>query len=288
MGDSHPGIYFVLFAAGLIIGSFLNVCIYRIPKKLSLLWPHSFCPNCSIPVKWYDNIPLISYIFLKGRCRVCKSKISIRYFVVELLTGFIFLFLYWYFVQYREEFFCVFLVYTILCCALIIATFVDLELRIIPNEVTLIGIPLFLVFSVLCPALHNAQGTLRNFSLLGISRLDSFISSVLGLIIGSGLIYMCAVLGKWVFKKDAMGFGDVKLMGMIGTVAGWKLVASNFFVAPFFGLLMAIPVMIFKKSNVIPYCPFLSIAALLCIIFQDYFISLVNTYVIIFSFMFGS
>ena len=264
----------------------MNVCIYRIPKKKSLVSPRSFCPNCNTPIGWYANIPVLSYLLLWGRCRTCKAKISIRYPLVELLTGYIFVHLYYVFIQYRHESPCIFICYLALCSALIISTFVDLELLVIPNEVTFVGIPLALVLSVICPGLHDAQNTLRNFSLTGVCRLDTLIASMIGMLVGGGLIFLCSILGKWILKKDAMGFGDVKLMGMIGGVTGWKLAVSIFFVAPFFGLLMAIPVLLFKKRHLIPYGPFLSLAALVCILMQDYFIGLVNVYVQLFVVLF--
>ena len=271
--------WFVLFIMGLAIGSFLNVCIYRIPKKKFLAAHRSFCPDCNTSIKWYDNIPLLSYILLCGRCRACKAKISVCYPLVELLTGYVFVHLYNVFIQCRHESPCVFICYAVLCCALIIVTFVDLKLLIIPNEVTFVGIPLALVLSVICPSLHDAHHTLRNFSLVGIYRLDALIASILGIFVGGFLIFICGILGKLAFRKDAMGFGDVKLMAMIGGIVGWKLALAIFFVAPFFGLLMAVPVLILKKSRMIPYGPFLSFATLVCIILQDYFIGIVNLYI---------
>lgn len=284
---ADPSSLSLFFVVGLIVGSFLNVCIYRIPKKKSLVSPRSFCPNCNTPIGWYANIPVLSYIFLLGRCRACKAKIPIRYPLVELLTGYIFVHLYYVFIQYRHESPCIFICYIALCCALIISTFVDLELLVIPNEVTFVGIPLALVLSVICPGLHDAQNTLRNFSLTGIYRFDTLIASTIGMFVGGCLIFLCSILGKWVFKKDAMGLGDVKLMGMIGGITGWKLAVSIFFVAPFFGLLMAVPVLLFKKSHLIPYGPFLSLAALVCIVMQDYFIGLINVYVQLFAVLFS-
>ena len=270
-----------------MVGSFLNVCIYRIPKNKSLIYPHSFCPHCKTSINWFDNIPVISYLLLLGRCRACKNRLSIRYPLVELLTGCAFLQLYYIFIVCRSESFCVLFGYLALCCALIISAFVDLELRIIPNEITFIGIPVFVVLSIVCPDLHYAQNTLRRFTLIDIHRPDSFIASLIGIFTGGGLIFLCGVMGKLLFKKDAMGFGDVKLMGMIGAVVGWKLTVAVFFVAPFFGLLMAIPVFVFKKSHLIPYGPFLAIAALVCICFQDYFIGQINLCILVFRVLFN-
>lgn len=190
------------------------------------------------------------------------------------------------FIQDRHESPCVFIGYLVLCCALIIATFVDFELLIIPNEVTFVGIPLALIFSVICPGLHNEPNTLRDFSLVDVLRVDSLIASIAGIIVGGGLIFLCSILGRWVFKKDAMGFGDVKLMGLIGGFVGWKLAVATFFVAPFLGLLMGIPTLILKKTHLIPYGPFLSLGALVCIFLQDYFIGLVNVYIQLFVVLF--
>ncbi|UJS22504.1 MAG: prepilin peptidase [Candidatus Brocadia sp.] len=255
------------------------------PKKKSLISPRSLCPACNTPVRWYDNIPVFSYLLLRGHCRECMAKISIRYPLVELLTGYLFVHLYL-FIQYRQESPCLFAGYLALCCALIISTFVDLEFLIIPNEVTCVGIPVALVLSVLCPGLHHEPETLRSFSLSGIIRLDALIASLLGVLVGGGLVFFCSVVGKWVFRKEAMGFGDVKLMGMVGGMVGWKLAVAIFFVAPFFGLLMGIPVLLLKKKHLIPYGPFLSLATLLCILLQDYFLGLMNSYVQLFTVLF--
>lgn len=277
--------WFALFVVGLTIGSFLNVCIYRIPKKKSLVWPGSFCTNCKTSIKWYDNVPVFSYMLLLGRCRSCKTKISLRYPLVELLTGYVFVHLY-IFAQYRHESIYVYVSYLILCCLLIISTFVDFDLFIIPNEVTYLGIPLALAISVMFPDLHYAQNTLRDFSLIGIPRLDALIASFSGMIAGGGLIYLCGFFGKLLLRKEAMGFGDVKLMCMVGGFVGWKLAVAIFFVAPFFGLIMAIPVLILKKNRMVPYGPFLSIATLACILMQDYFIGYANLYIRFFSILF--
>lgn len=276
---------FTLFIVGLMVGSFLNVCIYRIPKDKSLVLPRSFCTGCNTPICWYDNIPVLSYIILWGHCRTCKAGISARYPLVELLTGYVFVHLY-FFMQCRHESLYVFIGYIVLCCTLIVSTFVDLELFIIPNEVTFLGIPLALVYSVISPDLHNAQDTLRAFSLFGIDRLDAAIASLIGMLAGGGLIYLCGFLGKLFLKKEAMGFGDVKLMCMVGGFVGWKLSVAIFFIAPFFGLLMAVPVLIFKKNHLIPYGPFLSLATFVCILMQDYFIGFVNLYIKFFVMLF--
>lgn len=273
--------FFILwsFVFGLIIGSFLNVCIYRIPKDKSLFSPGSLCPYCGKSIKWYDNIPLISYLILRGRCRFCNHRISLLYPVVEALTGFLFGSLFYYFIILRHEPFYICLIYAGLGCALIISTFVDLELRIIPNEVTYTGLILAPVLSLIFPEIHHFPGKFRYFTLTEIPRIDALAASFLGIVVGGGLIFFTGVLAKVVLRKEAMGFGDVKLMGMVGGIIGWKLSIAAFFVAPFFGLFMGIPMLILKKANIIPYAPFLSIASLICIYLQDFFIGSIDLYI---------
>lgn len=267
------------FVVGLIIGSFLNVCIYRIPENKSLLFPGSLCPYCGKSIKWYDNIPLISYLILRGRCRFCKRRISPFYPVVEALTGFLLGSLFYFFIILRHEPFYICLIYAGLGCALIISTFVDLRLHIIPNEVTYTGLALAPILSFTFPQLHHFPEKLRYFAITENPRIDALAASFLGIVVAGGLIFLTGVAAKVILKKDAMGFGDVKLMGMVGGIIGWKLGIVAFFVAPFFGLFMGIPVLILKRANIIPYAPFLSLASLICIYFQDFFISSINLYI---------
>ncbi len=267
------------FVFGLVIGSFLNVCIYRIPEDKSLFFPGSTCPYCGKSIKWYDNIPLISYLILHGRCRFCKQYISPFYPIVEALTGFLFGSLYYYFIILRHEPLYICLIYAGLGCALIISTFVDLKLRIIPNEVTYSGLVLAPILSFTFPELHHFPGTLRYFTIIESPRIGALAASFLGIVVTGGLILLTGIVAKAILKKEAMGFGDVKLMGMVGGIIGWKLGIVAFFVAPFFGLFMGIPVLLLKKANIIPYAPFLSLASLICIYFQDFFISSINLYI---------
>jgi leader peptidase (prepilin peptidase)/N-methyltransferase len=270
---------FCSFVVGLVIGSFLNVCIYRIPKNKSLLFPRSTCPHCGRFIKWHDNIPLISYLILRGRCRHCKQSISPVYPIVELLTGFLFGTLFYYFITLRHEPYYICLIYAGLGCALIISTFVDLELHIIPNEITYTGLVLAPILSFTFPGLHHFPGRLRYFTITENLRIDALAASFLGIVVAGGLIFLTGVVAKAVLRKEAMGFGDVKLMGMVGGIIGWKLGIVAFFIAPFFGLLMGIPSLILKRGNIIPYAPFLSVASLICIYLQDFFIVTMNSYI---------
>lgn len=238
------------FAAlfGLVIGSFLNVCIYRIPQNKSIVWPASFCPKCGKPIKFYDNIPVLSYILLWGKCRQCKAPISCQYPVVELLTaGLTVLFVWhgglawWTAVQ----------LVTVYC--LITLSVIDLEKMIIPDRFSLGLIVLGLAVSWLNP----------NFAGSGWSR---FLESLLGAGVGFLGTLGVALLGFVMFKKEAMGGGDVKLMGGIGALVGWQGVITTVVFASALGLIYSVFLMIFKgkgKGDAIPFGPFLSAGALI-------------------------
>ena len=243
----------LVFVIGAVVGSFLNVCIYRIPKKISIVYPLSHCPACKKNILWYDNIPILGYLILKGRCRYCKAKIRFRYFVVEALTASLILLFYIVFGPSARFFSC-----SILSCGLIVSTFVDLEIGEIPDEISLGGLAVGLVFSFAFP---SALGeTSRHFGIL---------NSFLGALAGGGSIYLIGFLGELVFKKEAMGGGDVKLMAMIGAFLGWKLTILTFFIAPVFGSIFGIILRIKDGREIIPYGPHLSLAAVVAIFFGD-------------------
>ncbi|MFH1752932.1 MAG: prepilin peptidase [Candidatus Omnitrophota bacterium] len=242
-----------IFIFGTIVGSFLNVCIYRMPKNESIVTPRSHCAKCNKMVAWYDNIPLLSYIILAGKCRHCKEKISFQYFIVELLTGLVFFFFYTYF-GLKAEFF----VYAALASSLIVVSFIDLKIQEIPDEISLPGMVIGVVLCAIFPQLMHQE-----------SRLYAFLYSVLGLLTGGGLIYMMGVIGKAIFKKEAMGGGDVKLMAMLGALLGWKLIALAFFLAPFFGSIVGIAAKIKNKEDIIPYGPHLSMASIVALLWGD-------------------
>jgi len=267
-----------VFGLGLVIGSFLNVCIYRIPEGLSLLWPASKCVNCSKRVVWYDNIPVLSYLFLKGKCRHCQHKISALYPITEIITGIVFLSLFHSVLMVKGDLICAYIFYLIFCCLLIVGSIVDLKLYIIPNEITYTGLILAPIAGLLCVGsrnLNSAQGYFDNSVNQWMASLQT---TMIGIFVAGGMIYLCGVIGKLVFRKDAMGFGDVKLMGVIGGFIGWKLAVATFFLAPFFGLLFGIPRLISKRGKMIPYGPFLSLAAFICLLFQDVTVGIIDNY----------
>jgi len=251
--------YFLAFALGSVVGSFLNVCIYRMPRGESIILPWSHCTNCYRPIPWYDNIPFISYIILKGRCRFCMAKISFRYFIVEGLTAITFVLLLW-----RFRFSLDYLIYAAFLSALIIISFIDLEYKIIPDELSLAGIIIGLVLSGLYPALQSTASW-------KIAMLDSFF----GILVGGASIFLLGVVGSTIFKKEAMGGGDIKLLAFIGAFLGWKLTLLTFFAAPVFGSVVGIPLKFIKKQDTISYGPFLSLAAFVSIFWGDKIINFI-------------
>lgn len=244
---------FFLFVVGACVGSFLNVCIWRLPREESIVKPWSHCPHCNHKLAWYDNIPFLSYLILRGRCRYCKHPISFRYFMVELITASLFLGFFWYFGLSL-----IFLIYTALACALIVVTFIDLRHRIIPDEITISGLILGLIISFCYPPLHSSA----------IHRL-SILHSVLGALIGGGVIYLTGIAGNFIFKKESMGGGDVKLLAMVGAFLGWKLALLTLFSACIFGSIIGLPLRIWRKVELIPFGPFLSIGAIISIIWGE-------------------
>lgn len=244
---------------GLIIGSFLNVCIYRLPKNESIIKPASHCPTCKKEISWFDNIPILSFIILGGRCRFCKSRISYRYPLVEFLAALASAILF-----IRFGFSINFLVYSILSFGLIVAAFIDFEYKIIPDEITIGGLVLGIFLSIVWPNIHNTMLIKK-----------SIIDCVLGILVGGGSILLSGILGKFFFKKDAMGGGDIKLLAMIGSFIGWKKILLTFFLAPFFGIFFGIYFLIKYRNHYIPYGPFLSLASFAAILFGDDIIKLI-------------
>lgn len=260
-----------VFLFGAIVGSFLNVCIHRMPLEKSIVWPGSRCPACEKKIPWYDNIPFISYLLLKGKCRFCKVKISARYITVELLTALILVALFRAF-HLSYDFF----LYAIFSFGLIVATFVDIKHRIIPDEISIGGIILgFILNAVKKLHLHPFSYDVRPL-------VDSF----LGIVVGGGIIYLFGKTFDLVYFKllkrpaiqgetESMGGGDVKLLAMIGAFLGWQKALMTFFLAPFFGIVIGIINLAVKKDHTVPYGPFLSLAAMLSLFYADKILRLI-------------
>ncbi|MDI6758503.1 MAG: prepilin peptidase [Candidatus Omnitrophota bacterium] len=270
------------FVFGSIVGSFLNVCISRMPEGESVVWPSSHCPSCKKRIPAYDNIPFLSYILLKGRCRFCKKRISLRYPFVEFLSAVMFVMLFNRYGMSYDLFF-----YIILVSSLIIASFIDIRYRIIPDEISVGGLVIGFVLSALKGLSLNPglKPQIAGFGFLTWNTkpiLDSF----LGIIIGGGIIYLTGVLFDLVYFKflkrppiqgetESIGGGDVKLLAMIGAFLGWQKAIFVFFIAPFFGAIIGIINLLAKKDHTIPYGPFLSLAALILIFWAERIISLI-------------
>ena len=260
-----------LFVIGACVGSFLNVCIYRLPAGLSIIWPPSHCPACLKPVAWYDNVPVVSYLVLRGRCRRCGERFSAQYAVVEALSGLLFLGFYVaYFVfEVRGAALArwdVYAVHMALVAALVVCSAIDFKYKEIYTVVTNGGMVLGVALSVLVPALQSQSHVPRWFDA---AWLNAGVSSLVGLAVGGGLIWATRLLGRLAFRREAMGFGDVLLMGMIGAVLGWEAAVLTFFVAPFFGLLYGAWQWLRHREHEVPYGPFLSMAAAVVMVVQQ-------------------
>jgi len=238
----------LIFILGLIVGSFGNVCIYRIPRNESIIYPASHCPRCHTTIKAIDNIPLLSYILLKGRCRNCGSKISIQYPVVEFLTGLTYLVIYLIYGLNIQS-----LIYIILSSALVIIAFIDLNEQIVPDVISLPGIAIGLILSFF---VHYI----------------SFVDSALGVVIGGGIILIIGMVGSVIFKKEAMGGGDVKLAAMIGAFLGWRYIVISLFLGFFLGALVGIFLILSKikrKEDMVPFGPFIALGSIITLFWGE-------------------
>jgi leader peptidase (prepilin peptidase) / N-methyltransferase len=229
-----------IFFLGLAFGSFLNVCIYRLPLGLSVVTPRSACPGCKQPIAFYDNLPVLSWLILGGRCRHCKTKISVRYLLIEVLTGILFLGCYAYAGLTLAT-----LKYCVFGFLLLGLIFTDAETKLLPDKLTLPGIVLGLVFSLVVPVHDLASQFLPGMVNLPISEdlaapLLSLLDSLLGAALGASFIYGAgAVYLRW-RGAEGMGFGDVKLMAMVGAFLGIKLTIFTIFTASLAGSLFGL------------------------------------------------
>jgi leader peptidase (prepilin peptidase) / N-methyltransferase len=239
-------IYFAscAFIFGALVGSFLNVCIYRMPRSESVVSPPSHCPNCSYNIRWYDNIPVFSYLLLRGKCRGCGARISLRYPLVEMLNGLLTLAI---FLRFGPTL--AFPVLLLFCSALVVITFIDIEHQIIPDEISLTGI---------------VVGFACSFFLSGLG----WVNSLLGILLGGGSLLLVAYAYQWLTGKEGMGGGDIKLLAMMGAFLGWKAIAFIIFASSLVGSVVGISLMLIQKKDsklAIPFGPYLAFGALLYI-----------------------
>lgn len=270
--QAQPLLTVFVFIFGACVGSFLNVCIYRIPRDLSVVKPRSFCPGCRKQIPWYHNIPLLTWVGLKGKSACCGTKISVRYFIVELLVGALFVLAWLKFdptggprplglspvADWR-----LMPVYWLVFSGLVLGTFVDFEHLIIPDRVTLGGIVAGIALSALVPSLHGETTVLR-----------SLLWSSVGAAIGGGSLWLTAVIGSLIFRKEAMGFGDVKLLGAIGAFLGSRAILFTIVCSSFLGSIVGLSLVALGRKEMqgkIPYGPYLSLAAVLWILWGPVF-----------------
>ena len=235
----------VFFVLGAVIGSFLNVCIYRLPREKSIVTPGSSCTLCGKPISFYDNIPILSFLILRGRCRHCKAVISWQYVTVELLTALLYMALFGLYGLSLELG-----VMLLFVSVLIALSFIDLEFKIIPDVLSLGGIV--------------AGGILCFFR-----SSFSYMDALLGILLGGGVLWAIATGYELLRKREGMGGGDVKLLAMIGSFCGIKGVLFSLVFGSFLGTLVGIPVMLIKHADTkyaLPFGPFLSFGAVLYVL----------------------
>jgi leader peptidase (prepilin peptidase)/N-methyltransferase len=276
----------MVFVFGLIVGSFLNVCISRWPDEKSVISPRSRCPKCENLILWYDNIPLLSWLYLKAKCRHCALRISWIYPGVELLTGLCFL------AMWKALFFVlaqspqalsnaslIAILFTgiFLMAISIVVFFVDCKHFEIPDEISLNLMPLGPLLCMFFPAvmaqtlytkIHDFNGPLMQSTLRSESWLEALMMSLAGVVVGGGVLWLLAVFGEKLLRKEAMGFGDVKLLAMLGGFLGVEGVLMTLMGACFLGATYGIISLIVTRKNILPFGPWLVISALLIFVFK--------------------
>ncbi len=246
---------------GLIVGSFLNVCIVRLPRGRSIAKPPSHCPRCKEPIRFYDNIPIISFLLLRGKCRSCGEPISWRYPLVELMNGLFYVWIMHEFGPGGEA-----LLTMVFCSALIVITFIDFDHQIIPDIITLPGI---LVGLSLAPFFMFPLADTLPFHLDRLMPHDgvyltAFVNSFIGMIMGGAPLFIIGWLWEKLRHVEAMGGGDIKLMGMVGSFLGWKGALLTIMLGALSGSLVGVLLIVLKRhkmEKVIPFGPFLAAGA---------------------------
>jgi leader peptidase (prepilin peptidase)/N-methyltransferase len=240
-----------IFIVGLLVGSFLNVCIHRIPKRLSIMWPSSRCGSCDRPLDWYENIPIASYLALRGRCRTCQARISLRYPIVEAITAAAFV------LQYEVLGLTPLLaVRLVFVCVLIVLFAIDLEHQLLPNVITLPSLAVGLVAALVLP--------------------PGIMSAVIGALVGGGILFAIAEGYFRLRGEEGMGMGDVKMLAMVGAFLGWKLTLLTLVLASFAGSFAGIALLVSRKGGMkaaLPFGTFLSIAAFTASVAGDWILA---------------
>lgn len=237
----------IAFLFGSMTGSFLNVCILRMPKEESVVFPRSHCTACKKPIAWFDNLPILSFLALGAKCRSCHAKISWQYPIIEIITAILFVVFYRSFGLSPKGF-----LYLFLSLVLLTQSVIDMRYKIIPDSLTLPTIAVGLLSSAVFPEIHGQT-----------SPMSGFLKSLVGVLVGGGFLYTAGTIAEWVLKKEAMGGGDVKLLAAIGAVIGWRGVLWTIFVSSLVGTLGGLYLRFRKGEELIPYGPYLALAAFL-------------------------
>lgn len=249
----------MIFIFGLVFGSFFNVVGYRIPNNMSIIFPESHCPNCNHKLKFYELIPVLSYVFLKGKCKKCKKRISIFYPFFELLTGILFLLSYLVF-GFNIKFF----ISITFISILIIISISDIKYYIIPDEVLITGFILLLIEFII-NMLINKLGIFNGLIKPILNGLGSF-----------AILYLFKALGDFMFKKESLGGGDIKLMFIIGLVLGFDMSLVTLFISSFIALPLSVISLIKNDNNILPFGPYLSISAVILLLTQINIVDILN------------
>ena len=252
----------LIFIIGLVFGSFYNVVGYRLPNNMSIIYPGSNCPNCNHKLKYYELVPVLSYILLGGKCKNCKNKISVMYPIFELTTGLLFLLSY---IKFGFTLKCI--ISIIFVSILIIMSISDIKYYIIPDEPLLFGIILIVVINIINCIISN------------LSFVNTVIIPILNALASFGILYILKVLGDYLFKKECMGGGDIKLLFLIGLVLGFDMSLICIFIASFIALPISVAMLIKKDNNVISFGPFLSLAAIIILFSKLNIDSILNFFV---------
>ena len=272
---THFALGACLFAIGAVVGSFINVCVYRLPWQKSVIWPASHCPRCLKPIAARDNITVLGWLLLRGECRRCGARISPRYALVEALVGTMFVGVYVVDVAlnpmglFGNTAFFRMAYHQVLLALLTTATFIDYDFQIIPDEVTVPGMLFGLIMGALLPTIRPEPNLATTFG-------GGLWQGVLGLLVGGGLPLFFRTAFR-LLGRDAMGFGDVTLMAMVGAFLGWQAALLTFFIAPFFGLAHAMERLVVwigkllrrqptsSEDRALPFGPYLSMGAATCV-----------------------
>jgi leader peptidase (prepilin peptidase)/N-methyltransferase len=263
-----PFWYIMSFILGACIGSFLNVVIYRVPEGISLVSPPSHCPNCKKEIQWYQNIPLFSWLMLGGKCASCSCRIPVRYFLIELLTGVMFLLVFGKVVLYHEPL-PVLIVYFAMTMLVVTTVFIDFEHQIIPDKTTYPAMILGLAAAAAFPIIWYTG-----------SRWTALFESALCMLVSAGLLSLFAIIGSWIFKRDALGWGDVKYIAAAAACLGGKAAYFTLLFGAVTGSIVGIALMLRKKKNfkgTISFGPFLAAGTYCWILFDQKILELYET-----------